>query len=627
MKKIHNEEFPNYVRTAGKITVVTAVIGVLVFAAAWMIDFGSSELQKVSAQTATTSLTVLNTPPEFTVGAYEVAESSTANPTNSGDTVQWAAIGSDSNSAPYFLLICETNASPTANAAADSGSLGTAAPECAGGVTQWAVSPATPSDSLATAATTTTEAAPFNESNDWYAWVCDDDPVNPRCNNVPVQGLNATNSSPFAVNSRPVLTNFANNGPVDPGATINFYSTSTDPDSDGGADTMYLVVCSSNSDYDSNLNTCPNDLIASTTVAVTSDAGASYSLPAIIRDDTYAAYGYLVDEHGHEANANPQQADFDVNNVAPEVLSGDISLNGGSDIALTVPGGETTGFTLDFTIRDANSCLNAASSSEIVANTVAVFRSGVGTSTCDGAAGSYNPNNCYPSEVGPAVWNLSCTATTTCASPLQDSIDYTCDFPLWFVADPTDSGPNTPALLAADTWSAAVSGTDDDNATGTLATTSSPVDLTSFSSIDIENREIAYGSVEPGTDTGTLRASSTAINTGNTGLDQEVRGDSMCGTYSPSTPCPISASSTIPESQQQFYSSEVAYNDPSAITLSSTTNNEVELNIAKTTATSSAAFERGSTYWGIAVPISITLSGSYSGLNTFTARTAEAVDW
>ncbi len=621
----NKEEFPRYVRTAGKITVVTAMAGLLVFLVAFVFDVGTKELNKVSAQTATTTLTVLNTPPSFTLEPYEVVESSTSSPTNSGDVIQWQAIGSDSNGAPYFLLICSTNATPTANAAADSFSLGTAPPDCNAGAVKWAVSTGTVTDTLATAATTTSEIAPFGQIQEWYAWVCDDDPVNPRCNSTPSQGLYATSSSPFNVNFRPVLTGASNTGPVDPGDNLTFNSVSSDPDTVGGEDQIYLVVCRNPGDYNATTNTCDSNFIASTTISVLSNAQATYTLAAIVRDDTYPANVFLVDQHGHEALANPIASNFDVNNVAPVVLGGDISLNGGNDLALTIPGGETPGHTLDFTIRDANSCLNAASTSEIASFTVSVFRSSYGTTTCDGTAGSYDPNYCYPSGLATTTWNLSCTATTTCASPLQDAMDYTCTFPLWFVADPTDPGPNTPAAFAADSWSAAVYATDDDALSGPMSTTSSPVELLSFSSIDILASEIAYGALEPGNDTGTLSATSTALNVGNTGLDQEVLGDSMCGTYTPSTPCLVSGTSTIPENQQKFASTSLIYASPLALALSSSTQQEVELDVAKTTSTSTP--NQATTYWGINVPVSITLAGSYQGLNTFTAVTAEAADW
>lgn len=619
----NHEEFPNYVKTAGKVTVVTALTGLLVFTFAFIFDVGTQEFNKVSAQSATTTLTVLNTPPTFTLNPYEVIESSTSTPTNSGDVIQWSAVGSDANAADYYLLICSTNASPTPNSSA--------APACGAGAVQWGVSTSTVSDTLATVSTTTLETASslFDESNTWYAWVCDGDATDPRCTVIPEQGDYATSSSPFHVNNRPVFTDFNNNGPADPAAVITFYSTSSDPDVVGGEDQIYLVVCGGATDYSTSTNTCADNFIASTTISFLSDATATYTLPPIIRDQTYGGYGNIVDVHGHEAVTNPINQDFTVNNVAPTVSGGDIDLYGelgaGSDLTVSVPAGETPSSTIEFKIKDANSCLNAASSTEIIGFSAVVFRSGVGTSTCDGTGTNYDPNNCYDNGVPTTTWALSCNATSTCASPNQDYVDYSCTFPLWFVADPTDNGTNTPAVLEAQNWSVGIAGIDDNFATGTMATTSNPKELISFSSIDVLVAEIAYGGIEPGNDTGTLSATSTAINVGNTGLDQDVQGESMCGTFSVSSECAPSASSTIPEDQQKFSSTTLSYGSVLATTLSSTTFNQVELDIPKTTSTSSPV--QRATYWGIAVPVTITLAGSYTGLNTFQAVTAEAADW
>jgi hypothetical protein len=469
MHMLYNKkEFPKFMQTAGKITILTAFTGVAVFVVAFLFNIGSQQLQQASAQTATTSLTVLNTPPSFGTNAYEVTESSTSTPTNSSDIIRWRAIGLDSNNAPYFLLVCNTNASPTANAAPSINNLGTVPPSCGAGATRWGVSAGTPSGSPATVSTTTREVSPFGQKNTWYAWVCDDDPFNPRCNNVPVQGYSATNSSPFHVNFRPVLTSVYNNGPVNPGGNLRFSSTSTDPDTVGGEDAIKLVVCQTNS-YSTTTNTCSSNFLASTTVNTFSNATTSYTLASIVRDDTYTAFGFLVDQHGHEALGNPIQANFVVNNVAPVVLGGDITLNNGSNLSLTVPGNQTTGFRLDFTVRDANSCRTASNGNEITSNRIAIYRSSYGTTTCNGLAASYNPNYCYPSGASVATWNLSCTASSTsCTGPTDDTQVFNCTFPLWFVADPTDPGPNTPAAYAADTWKAAVAGTDDDAATGSF---------------------------------------------------------------------------------------------------------------------------------------------------------------
>jgi len=614
--------------TAGKVSIAAAVVSLAVFIVAFVFDAGTQELSRVSAQTATTSLTVLNTPPSFTVNAYEVVESSTSSPTNSGTVIQWAAVANDSNGAPYFLLICNTSATPTARFASSTNDLGTVPPVCSSTSTvQWGVSAATPSDSLATVSTTTTEVAPFGEVNNWYAWVCDDDPFNARCNSVPVQGFSATNSSPFHVNFRPTLTNVTNSGPVDPGGTLAFNSVSADPDTVGGEDNIILVVCGAQT-YSTSTNNCaPQDFIASTTINVLLNASATYTLASIVRDDVYEAHGYIVDEHGHEATANPIQSDFTVNNVAPVVLGGDILFNGISDLNVNVERGQTPGFTLAFTVRDANSCVTAASTTdEISSYVVSVFRSSYGTTTCDGTAGSYNPNFCYPSGVPTTTWNLSCTASTTqCTSPLVDQLDFSCTFPLWFVADPTDSAPNTPASFANDNWSVGVRGVDNNGAQSAFATTTNPKELISFTALDLLTAQIPYGALEPGTDSGSLNATTTIESTGNTGIDQEVRGESMCGTFTVPTECPPSATSTIPEDQQRFSSTSLSYPSPLANVLSSTTFVEVELDVLKSTSTSSPS--TGITFWGIAVPGSITLAGSYQGLNTFMARVAEPADW
>jgi hypothetical protein len=198
---------------------------------------------------------------------------------------------------------------------------------------------------------------------------------------------------------------------------------------------------------------------------------------------------------------------------------------------------------------------------------------------------------------------------------------YNCTFPLWFVADPTDAG--TP--WASENWRASVAGVDDDGAIGALTTSSIGQELFSFVALDLLSAAIPYGGLEPGDDTGTLSATTSILAVGNTALDQENEGESMCTTFSVATECVSSATSTVPENQQKFSSTSLSYGSGLATTLSSTTPFEVELDVNKTTSTTTP--NQGITYWGIAVPISITLAGSYEGLNTFTAVVAELADW
>lgn len=634
-------EFPKLMQTAGKITVLTALTGVLVFVVAFLFDAGSHQLGRMvnATSTASTTLTVLNTPPAFSQNPYEVIESSTSTPTNSGNVLQWRATAVDSNGAPYFLLICKSN-SPAPIATNSTTTLGTAKPNCGAGVTRWGVSASTASGAVSTVSTTTLQAFPFSTSspNVWYAYVCDDDPINSRCNTTGLQGTgNSATSSPFMINSRPVLTSFNNNGPTNPGAVITFTSVSSDPDALGGQDNIYLIVCENNSGINATTRACTSGTtLATTTGSMTDNATALRTLAAIMQDQGYVAYGYLVDQHAHTATANPINQNYTVNNVAPSLLTGDISLNGGSNLILSVPANQTTGYTLAFTVRDANSCdaVGGGAADEITAYRVAVYRALTGTystSTCTGLSATYNANRCYvggEGGVSTGVWNLSCTASSTsCTGATDDTILYNCTFPLWFIADPTDAGPNTPTLYEQSTWKAAVQAKDDDLAWSSLQNGSIAVELISFTALDLITAQIPYGSLEPGQTSGSgiLRATTTVYSVGNTGLDQMVSGESMCGTFAIGNKCRVSATSTVPAFAQKFSSSTLSYASGAALTLSSTTMREVELNVNKTTSTST--YNSGNTYFGIAVPAAITLAGVYRGLNYFDAKVAEAINW
>ena len=629
--KYNKQELPRYVETAGKMTILTALTGVLIFAFIFILNIGKTELQTASAQsgTATTTLTVLNTPPVWVVGeeAREQIQSSTSTPTNSGDVVSWIARATDANNAPYFLILCSTSATPTAQQSTST--LGTAPPICAAG-TRWAVSTSTVSGVQARAATTTTEVSPFAESNVWYGWVCDDDPVNPRCSTTSSQGTAATNSSPFNVNRRPVFSSFTNSGPTAPGGTILFNSSSSDPDVVDAQDTIFLTVCGS-AGFSTTTLSCTGVTVASTSIPGSiTNATTSRVLPSIIQDaNNYAAFPYVHDQHGHVASGGAQGVNvvYTVSNVAPSVAGGTISLNGGIDMTLTNPGGQTTGFTLSYVVADANSCdaVGGGNADEVTGYVASVLRSGVGTSTCNGSAASYNANNCYPSGVATSTWNLSCTASTTSctAGGGDDTIIYNCTFPLWFITDPTN-GTTTQTNFSAQHWAAGVAGIDNNNATGSMSTSTTPVEVNSLVAIGLLTNLIAYTQLEPGTNMPTLSASTTLRVLGNTGLNQLLGGDSMCGTYSPSSACPVSASTTIPQSEQRYATTAAAYASGIALAPTSTPGTFL-IQIPKPISTSTPS--TGQTFWGIAVPGSITLAGSYTGQNTFTGAVSSPLTW
>lgn len=622
----------DHLRTAGKITVYTTLLGIFVFVVVFIFNLGTTEFKEAVAQgqNASTSVTVLNTPPAWTIDAEELDGSSTVTPTNAGDVVQWTAVGTDANSEDYYLLICDNN--NPASATSDG------APTCNGGVT-WGVSASTTSGTQAIVSTTTADS--WSESNVWYAFICDGNSGTPRCNASTTQQGSGTTSSPFEVNHRPTFTAFSDNSPADPGQTVTFTSTSTDPDISGGDDLVRLFVCST-PDWATSTETCVNTVLASTTVAnaTTSNATSSYTIVIPTQDQDYGAYGFVIDEHGFEALSGVgswgEDTTLSVNNVAPFITSSStLELNGGLDMDLAIASGETTGFTLDFVTSDNNSCDadGGGNGDEVVDFVAAIYRSGPSgnsSTTCD-TLGDYDPNSCYVNDqLATTTWNLECTAsTTTCGGPTTLTMEWNCTFPLWYVADPTDGVQGSSTEYGNDVWLAQVKPVDDNNATGTYLEASTAVDVTSYLAFALNTLSIPYGQLEPGGRTNQLVATTTISATGNIGLDKKVEGTSMCSTYTigGGNPCPNSASSTIEDFRQAFGTTTTSYGyaTSSGFTLSSTTQQEIEVNVPKSTATTSQA--SSDAYWGIEVPSSITFSGDYFGENTIYAIVGESPDW
>lgn len=615
----------DHLRTAGKITVYTTFIGVVIFAVVFIFNLGEKQInQAVAASSATTTVTVLNTPPVWTASTTEEFESSTSTPTDAGNTLSWVAVGTDSNAENYWLLICDTNATPTPNSGA--------APNCSSGV-QWAVSGTTTSGTVARASTTTLSA--WVETNNWYGWICDSNSGSPRCNATYSNGTNATNSSPFYINHRPSFTLFSNPVTGNPGQAVTFYSTSSDSDTVTIQDQVYLTICSV-AGFATTTNTCNGagaQTLATSTVYVNSNASATYTIRIPTQDTNFNIFPYIIDTHGFEATGGAQgvTTTLTVNNVAPTVTGSTISLVQATttDILLTVEAGETTGFRLTFDTSDNNSCdaIGGGLGDEVTSYNLSLYRSGIGSTTCSSSS-TFNANNCYPSDSAPSAWNLVCTAsTTTCTGNTDTDMSWSCTFPMWYIADPTE-GTATQTPYFGQNWRAQVRGIDDDAAVGGFSESTIGVNVKALLAFSMGSTpSIPYGSLEPGQKNETLVATTTISATGNVGLDKDVQGSSMCSTYTNASPCAPSATSTIPESEQVFGTSTVSYTfaEGAGHTLSSTTPKEIEINVPKSTSTSTQAAR--SAYWGIRVPGTISYAGAYTGQNVFTARLGEVAEW
>jgi hypothetical protein len=532
--------------------------------------------REVWADSVTTSVTVGNSAPSFTVNPAESPASDGTTPTNAGSAVTFTATATDSNSENYYLIICKTNSVTATNGGA---------PTCGGG--SWCVSSSTSSGSQATCSYTTLTGDA--ESNAWFGFVCDGNSSAAACSSSS-QG-SGSSGSPFKVNHAPAFTAISNNGPANPGGSI-VWSTSvgtTDTDTDTASDTVKLVICKTtgllNGDCDGGASDrwCTGSLAAN-------NPTCTYSVPTPTPDTTYTAYAYVVDSHNFGATGGTQgsTSNFTISNVAPVVSS--VTVNGGSDITLTE--GTTTAISLTATVTDNNSC------QDLSTVTASLYRSGITYTGCD-TVGEANNNNCY------AVISCSVGGGNTCDGPDDASASYQCTVNVQYYADPTDAGTQYPT----ETWKDTVKATDNNSATGSTEV-STGVEVNSLVGYDVTT-SINYGNLAVGAKNDPLDKITTVTATGNVGLDEELSGTDMSD----------GSGHTITVGNQKYaLAASTSYASGIALTTSPV---ESELNVQKTTSGTAATKD---TYWGLLIPNG-TVSGAYSGTNTIVAVKGEIVNW
>lgn len=609
---------------------IISFLGVFVLATLFEVQSGASLHSVQATSTATTTVTVLNTAPSWTVTAREYYPSATTTPTNSASTTVWTATASDSNAENYYLLICKASSTPTPTPSG--------APVCGGGSTnQWAVSASTLSGSPATVSTTTSES--WAQSNDWYGYVCDANAGSPRCNATMYNGLHesgsaSATSSPFVVNHRPTLSLAADDSPTLPGATTTWTTTSDDPDTLGGDDTIQLHVCKAQ-DFDATIPACgAGGFWASSTFALSNVTVEGYITPPA-QDMDHPAYVYLVDNHGHPALGGWQASStvLSIDNAPPRISSSTIAVydvfgttTSDKQLALTVEEGQTDNFVVEFQVVDDNSCLAYGGGDEIDSTNINVFRfDGTDPYTrslaCD-ASGEYNANYCY-TDTNPFFTPTCYQVPGSCSGAGDTTADWECTFSLWYITDATDVG----SQYAGHDWRASARAVDDDLEASPYSTYDSPVngassEMTQFLSFRATGTPIAYGSLEPGQNNPTHLATTTVYATGNTGINQYISGDAMCVTY---PTCTGNATSTIYVPYQHFSLTNSTLYAAGTPLSTSTSPTFVNLAIIKPTATSSPT--QDDTFWSIAVPSTINFAGDYIGRNYIDVVVAPSGEW
>ncbi len=606
--------------TEGKITIFTSIVACFVLVC--VVSLFQVNVPVASADDLTTSVTVLNTPPTYDTDVAESVASATTTPTNAGATLTFTVQATDSSGDNYYLLICKTSGAPTAAAGG---------PTCNGGISnQWAVSAATASGAVASAATTTTNNFPFNiESNDWYGFICDNNATLARCNATVNQGTPGNdNASPFVINHIPVFHSISNNGPINPGSVLTWTSGSYDNDTLGGADTVRLIVCASPGITGSS---CTNGGGYASSTLSASNAATSSTFAIPYQDRWYASYVYIVDNHGLAATSTFQGLAnaFNIQNVAPSISAAGVSLidyDNVGNLTLTVPSATSGPFKVQFTVADNNGCINASSTSEIASNIMATYRSGITQANCSTAA-NYNSNNCYAATSTMFTPFYTCTqdaAVNACSGASDSDVGYTCTFSLWYNADPTDASTQ----YTAENWLASVRATDDNSLNSAFTEGTVGNELVSFLAFDVSESAVAFGSLQPGDQNDPITATTTLYAVGNVGLDEDIYGDTMCTNWTAPGSCDaggINPATEIAISYQKVATTTYSsYASATALT-SSSSPTSILVNVPKTTSTSSP--QSRNTYFGIQIPIAITLAGSYTGQDTITAKKSNPSVW
>lgn len=663
-------------KNAGKITITTLVLCFLALSVFVVVD---TQYRGVNAEdTATTSVTVINSPPVWMdgEGPREVPDSSSSTPTNEVADMVWEATARDPNvetvgdGNDYWLLICKGTPDGVTEEDFDLFDGGTSKPDCPEGNT-WARSSEVADGEVATATYDIDEgriadAPNEDEVNDWYAVICDDDADNPRCNADDLRigpdedsSIDDAESSPFYVNYRPKFTGFDQPSGTNPGDMATWTSTAEDINTELSESAVKLFICREN-DFDEEEQSCGAGGTYATSSLVASNPSASYEVPVPKPDGEYDAYGFVVDSYGlaaptdsayEETKRHGENRKLPVNNVEPVLESDTVSFydvgagSAGGPFTITELGGLTEGFKVEFETADDNSCVtkdwtegstttNYEEMSDVAMN---FYRSGIGMENCVNDE-DYDSSSCYPYEVdqsfeGDDPWDVTCTMDQSSCSGNEDrTVEWECTFSLWYNADPTDDN----AQFSSEDWKLSANVTDNDDETGDRSESESGVELDSALGFALDQNAIPYGELNVG-ESSDLNSLTPILATGNTGVDQELEGTPMCPGFdlgATNYGCTDYEagevpSDTIPARFQKFGQSGTGYEDAGATELADRHLGEsaelYEVNVPKTIDPLDPGEE--DIGWGMEIPSDIVTADDYQGENLFTGIMSDSSNW
>jgi len=513
----------------------------------------SDKVSNEATYTSENEAKINDDPGSFSAGPSD-GGSTGSSPTNVSSNVTFTGTVSDDENDDWKLLICSTSSAPTASSSV---------PTCAGGAANlWCIDSSWQSSGSESSCVYAAQAED-DESNNWWAFACDNNASLPSCSSSG-QG-EGDNGSPFKINHSPAFSEIADDGPKVCGETITFSSTASDADTDTSADTVSLVVCKTEGVSGTACDGGAGDTWA-TSSATSSNPTATTTVPLGLGSQNY--YAYIFDSHNFGSADNSRSSTFTISNATPTVSS--VSIN--SDAAsIDLTTGGTTTVTITATVTDVNGC------GDIATTTAKFYRSG------EGDACSADENNCY---------TATCSQDGESCSGAEDtSATYTCTADVWYYADPTDSGDHS-----AENWVAKV--TSQDVAASSHSDTDT-IEINSLLAISLSESAIAYGSLDLGETSS--QATTTFTNLGNVNADIKIYGQDMnCDT------------GTITAGQQEYAtSSDFGYGAGVDLTTSSTT---LDVDLPQRTGDEISDY----IYWKLQVPAT-GLKGSCSGFNSFIA--------
>lgn len=503
--------------------------------------------------------------------------SATSTPTNVGTNVTFSTTATDPNSDNYWLAICKTGGTITPGTSG-------AAPTCTAG--DWCISSSAVASGVQNSCTYQAQQSD-SETNNWEAYVCDDDTTTSSCTSAD------SGDSPFNVNHPPVIgtvtigPSYGSSTSVDPGngttGVVYFQVGVTDPDTNGGQDTIDMYVCSnSTTSFNPGTGTCTGGTSYCSDLAVTSGTNAQCSVSNLAAiptaHGTYNVKIYLRD------NSSTKLADDGTNNlhsysvtdVAPTVAGYSYGYN-----PLVPVAGSSVNQTFSATLSDDNGYDDITSASGAIYVSPATL-TGSGTCTTDSEL------NCYDTPSCSLTGGSGADVTVNCGAAGNEIIT-------WFNIKPSAE------------WHTHVNAVTD-LGTSSLATEGT-FTVNSLNAVGVAEATIAYGTLALG---GTSTSKTTTIqNAGNIVTDALVRGDNM-----------ISGGNAIGREQQHwsptssFIWGSNDYTLLETASVGSAVNGCSDRTISVTS--DHTTYTTSPLYWKLKIP-AIQPSGTYTGTNYFSA--------